>query len=36
MDSAFNTAGALSWHELTTINTKEAMLFYGEIFWLAI
>lgn len=32
MDSAFNTAGALSWHELTTINTKEAMLFYGEIF----
>jgi predicted enzyme related to lactoylglutathione lyase len=32
MDSAFNTAGALSWHELTTNNTEEAMGFYGEIF----
>ncbi|GCF89075.1 MULTISPECIES: VOC family protein [Shewanella] len=32
MESAFNTAGALSWHELTTNNTEEAMHFYAEIF----
>lgn len=32
MDSAFNTAGALGWHELTTHNTEEAMRFYGEVF----
>ncbi|QYK07745.1 VOC family protein [Shewanella mangrovisoli] len=32
MDSAFNTAGALGWHELTTHDTEEAMRFYGEVF----
>lgn len=32
MDSAFNTAGALGWHELTTHNTEEAMRFYSEVF----
>ena len=31
MDSAFNTAGALGWHELTTHDTEEAMRFYGEV-----
>jgi len=32
MDSAFNTAGALGWHELSTHDSEEAMRFYGEVF----